>query len=83
MYMYHTVKSRTNLFVLVCYIRFTYKSSTMEEVFLKKITTIRKDIRVPETLVKKIEEYQIEKGVQTWTGALLELARKGLESEKK
>ncbi|USK36427.1 hypothetical protein LIT25_27040 (plasmid) [Bacillus sp. F19] len=50
---------------------------------MKKITTIRKDIRVPETLVKKIEEYQIEKGVQTWTGALLELARKGLESEKK
>jgi hypothetical protein len=50
---------------------------------LKKITTIRKDVRVPLPLVKQIEDYQIEKGISTWTGSLLELARKGLEAEKK
>lgn len=49
----------------------------------KKIKTIRKDIRVPESLVKQIEEYQIEQGIPYWTTALLELARKGLEEVKK
>jgi hypothetical protein len=50
---------------------------------LKKIATIRKDIRVPEPLVRKIEEYQHEQGIPTWTSALLELARKGLDSEQR
>lgn len=49
----------------------------------QKIKTIRKDIRVPESLVKQIEEYQIEQGIPYWTTALLELARKGLEEVKK
>ena len=49
----------------------------------QKIKTIRKDIRVPESLIKQIEEYQIEQGIPYWTTALLELARKGLEEVKK
>lgn len=44
----------------------------------RKMQTIRKDIRVPERLVKQIEEYQIEQGISSWTAAILELARIGL-----
>jgi hypothetical protein len=50
---------------------------------LKKITTVRKDIRVPVKLIEKVEKYQDENGIPTWTGALLELVRKGLASEQK
>ena len=50
---------------------------------MKKVATIRKDIRVPVPLVKRIEEYQEEQGLGTWTSALLELVRKGLEETKK
>lgn len=49
----------------------------------RKVVTIRKDIRVPEQLVKQIEEYQLEQGVATWTGAMLELVRIGLGTTKK
>lgn len=48
-----------------------------------KVKTIRKDIRVPEPIVKKVQEYQIENSIPNWTGAFLELVRKGLEAEKK
>lgn len=44
---------------------------------------MRKDIRVPVSLIKQVEEYQESKGITTWTGAMLELVRKGLEAEKK
>lgn len=48
----------------------------------KKVASIRKDIRVPEQLVKQVEEYQIEQGIASWTAALLELARIGLQKVK-
>lgn len=50
----------------------------------KKVASIRKDIRVPEQLVEQVEKYQLEQGITTWTAALLELVRRGLqEAEKK
>lgn len=49
----------------------------------KRVVSIRKDIRVPEQLVKQVEKYQIEQGIATWTAALLELVRKGLSESKK
>lgn len=49
----------------------------------KRVTSIRKDIRVPEQLVKQIEEYQLEQGITNWTTALLELARIGLQEVEK
>ncbi|MFS0784525.1 hypothetical protein [Bacillus sp. 1P06AnD] len=48
---------------------------------MKKIPTTRKDIRVPDPLIKKVEQYQYENDISTWTGALLELVRKGLEAD--
>lgn len=38
-------------------------------------------MRVPEPLLKQVEEYQKKKGITTRTSAFLELVRKGLEAE--
>lgn len=42
--------------------------------------TIRVDIRMPNYLLKEIENYQNEQGITNRTAAILELARIGLES---
>lgn len=44
---------------------------------------IAKLIKFPAELVKKIEEYQKKNYISTFAGAVYELVRKGLESEKK
>ncbi|MDY7043662.1 hypothetical protein RVS70_05525 [Virgibacillus sp. M23] len=41
----------------------------------------RKDIRVPVSLIEKVEEYRKENSIRYWTTAFMELARKGLEAE--
>lgn len=43
----------------------------------------RKDIRVPNKLLAEIAEYQKDNDIRHWTQALLLLARKGLDAEKK
>lgn len=45
-----------------------------------KLKTKRKDIRVPIKIIEEVEQYQIENGIPTWTGALLELVRIGLNT---
>lgn len=80
----------------VLYVRFTYKivyirmvhvshvhCQDVRRIFVGKVRTVRKDIRVPETLVKQVEDFQREKGIAFWTTALLELARRGLEEYRK
>jgi hypothetical protein len=47
-----------------------------------KLKTKRKDIRVPIKIIEEIEQYQIENGIPTWTSALLELVRIGLNTVK-
>lgn len=44
--------------------------------------TVHKHIIVPQQLVKQIEDYQKQQGIISWTSAILELARKGLEASK-
>lgn len=44
--------------------------------------TVRKQIVIPYQLVQQIEEYQKQQGITSWTAAILELARKGLEASK-
>ncbi|AJH78931.1 hypothetical protein I6J17_06580 [Heyndrickxia coagulans] len=39
----------------------------------------RVEIRMPKTILEKLEQYQKEKGIPTRTAAILELLRKGLE----
>jgi hypothetical protein len=48
-----------------------------------KLKTQRKDIRVPIKIIEEVEQYQIENGIPSWTGALLELVRIGLNTVKK
>lgn len=40
---------------------------------------IRIDIRIPESIIKKIEQYQEKEGIATRTATILELIRKGLD----
>jgi metal-responsive CopG/Arc/MetJ family transcriptional regulator len=40
---------------------------------------IRIDMRLPESIMKKIEHYQEEEGIATRTATILELIRKGLD----
>jgi hypothetical protein len=42
----------------------------------------RTNIKIPATLDKQIEDYRKSAGVSTWTGAMFELVRKGLEYDK-
>jgi len=39
----------------------------------------RIEIRMPKTILKKIDQYQQENGIPTRTATILELLRKGLE----
>ncbi|WP_276210552.1 hypothetical protein ABR335_03400 [Heyndrickxia faecalis] len=39
----------------------------------------RVEIRMPKTILEKLEQYQKENWIPTRTGAILELLRKGLE----
>lgn len=39
----------------------------------------RVEIRMPKTILEKLEQYQKENGIPTRTAAILELLRKGLE----
>jgi hypothetical protein len=50
---------------------------------MQRVETKRKDIRVPVTLIKEVEEYQLRENIPTWTGALLELVRIGLREVNK
>lgn len=40
---------------------------------------IRKNFNLPETIVGAIEKYQYDNGITSFTSAMLELIRKGLE----
>ena len=40
---------------------------------------VRLDMRVPESILEKIKQYQEEEGIATRTTAILELIRKGLD----
>lgn len=42
----------------------------------------RTSIVVPPEIDKLVEEYQKKNGINSWTAALFELARKGLEAGK-
>jgi hypothetical protein len=44
--------------------------------------TVRKNITVPVPMDKAISDYQNKHGIISWTAAMLELVRKGLESSK-
>lgn len=48
----------------------------------EKMATKRFDLRIPDFLLKQIEDYRKEKGIATKTAAFLELVREGLESTK-
>jgi metal-responsive CopG/Arc/MetJ family transcriptional regulator len=39
----------------------------------------RVEIRMPKTILEKLEQYQKENGISTRTATILELLRKGLE----
>lgn len=43
---------------------------------------VRLNLRVPEKIIKDVEEYQEKHGITTRTSAFLELIRKGLESDR-
>lgn len=43
---------------------------------------IRKTFKFPAKLVEEIEKYQREKFISTFSGAVYELIRRGLEAEK-
>ena len=43
---------------------------------------IRVDIRMPNMLLKEIENYQMNKGISTRTAAILELVRIGLDKRE-
>jgi hypothetical protein len=43
--------------------------------------SVRKNITVPVTVEQSIAQYQKKQGIVSWTAALLELARIGLESK--
>lgn len=45
--------------------------------------TIRKTMNFPKALIEAINEYQKENMLPTFTAAMQELIRKGLESSKK
>lgn len=40
---------------------------------------IRIDMRLPESIIKRIERYQEQEGIATRTATILELIRKGLD----
>ncbi|WP_181833172.1 hypothetical protein [Bacillus taeanensis] len=44
---------------------------------------VRIDMRIPESILKKIEDYQQDQGITTRTSAILELIRKGLNDDKR
>lgn len=44
---------------------------------------IRVDMRIPENLLKRVEQYQEKHGITTRTAAFLELARRALEEDQK
>lgn len=44
---------------------------------------IRVDMRIPESLLKRVSEYQEKHGITTRTSAFLELVRKALEADQK
>lgn len=44
---------------------------------------VRLDMRVPESILKKVEEYKKEQGISTRTSAIIELIRKGLSEDKR
>lgn len=48
----------------------------------KKPDRERIDMRVPSEILRKVEQYQEENGIMTRTAAILELLRKGLDSNK-
>lgn len=39
----------------------------------------RVEIRMPKTVLEKVEQYQVANGIPTKTATILELIRKGLE----
>lgn len=41
----------------------------------------RVEIRMPKSILEKVDKYQEENGVPTRTAAILELLRKGLDKE--
>ncbi|MED4494022.1 ribbon-helix-helix domain-containing protein, partial [Heyndrickxia coagulans] len=49
------------------------------EVILMRDEKERVEIRMPKTILEKLEQYQKENGIPTRTAAILELLRKGLE----
>lgn len=66
------------------YLYVTGDSRTSQEFLGGKIlseNSQRKDIRVPVSLIEKVEEYRKENSIRYWTTAFMELARKGLEAE--
>ncbi|WP_198530561.1 hypothetical protein [Bacillus sp. LL01] len=48
-----------------------------------RVKTQRIDMRIPEQLILKVEEYQEREGISTRTAAFMELVRKGLEAEER
>jgi len=44
-----------------------------------KVEKERVEIRMPKTIIEKLDQYQKENGLPTRTATILELIRKGLE----
>ncbi|MBF4501393.1 hypothetical protein IRY55_08470 [Savagea sp. SN6] len=40
---------------------------------------VRVEVRMPKTIIEKLDQYQKENGLSTRTATILELLRKGLE----
>lgn len=62
------------------YIDYTVKNQYNQyEVIIMREEKERVEIRMPKTILEKLEQYQKENGIPTRTAAILELLRKGLE----
>ncbi len=50
---------------------------------MRKVNTVRRDMRVPVVLDEKVKRYAEEQGHATWSAAYFDLVRKGLEIAQK
>lgn len=74
-------------FIYIYYIPSNWKKEVNNVIFLKKgecnsLERISKLIKFPAELVDRIEQYKEDNHLSTFTSALLELIRKGLDTQK-
>ena len=61
-----------NFYVYNVYIRFNKKE-------VNHMKFIRKNFNLPESIVEEVEKYRMENSITSFTSAMLELIRKGLQ----